>query len=109
MSKKLPKLSARQTTRRTTLLAAILITTSTIWLASCTSTPASKTPAPRITPPDPYTADGELVIKTIKGGATFTAPEDGVYLPYWYFRKLFNYIVDTQAAQEINEATSTKK
>lgn len=73
-----------------------------IWLASCTSTPASN-PAPRVTPPDPYNEAGELVIKPIKAGALFTAPEDGVYLPLWYFRNVFNYIVDTQAAQEIRE------
>lgn len=80
-----------------------MITTSTIWLASCTSTPASKTPAPRITPPDPYDADGELVIKALHAGDVYLVPEDGVYLPFWYWRKVFNYIVDTQAAQDIAE------
>lgn len=73
-----------------------MITTSTIWLASCTSTPASKTP-------DPIGADGELVIKALHAGDVYLVPEDGVYLPFWYWRKVFNYIVDTQAAQDIAE------
>jgi len=80
-----------------------LIATSTIWLASCTTTPKSKPAALHVTPPDPYDADGVLVIKALHEGEIFTTPEDGVYLPYWYWRKVFNYIVDTQAAQDIAE------
>ena len=62
---------------------------------------------PRILPPDPYNAAGELVIKYIDEGETVKAQEDGVLLPYWYFEKIFDYIVDTQAAQEIAAGNKT--
>lgn len=77
-------------------MSAILI----IWLTSCTSSPKNNT-VPKITPPDPYNADGELVIKYVPDGATVTADGDAVLLPYWYWEKVFDYIVDTQAAQEV--------
>lgn len=38
-------------------------------------------------------------MKIIDKGETVTAQEDGVFLPYWYWEKIFDYIVDTQ---EIN-------
>jgi hypothetical protein len=43
------------------------------------------------------------VIEEIKAGEPFTVDADGVYMPWWYWQKLYNYIVDTQAAQEIHE------
>ena len=77
--------------------------TSILWLASCTTTPANNAPTvPRATAPDPYDAEGNLVIKPLHKNDVFLVPEDGVYLPFWYWRKVFNYIVDTQAAQDIN-------
>lgn len=82
----------------------------TISLTSCTTTRTIK-PAPRILPPDPYNTAGELVIEYVSEGETVTAQEDGVFLPYWYFEKIFDYIVDTQAAQEIaagNKITTEK-
>nr|DAF85292.1 MAG TPA: hypothetical protein [Siphoviridae sp. ct8aS59] len=39
----------------------------------------------------------------IKDGETFTATEDGLFLPFWYWQKVYDYIVNTQAAQEIRE------
>ena len=48
-----------------------------------------------------------MVIKYIDEGETVTAQEDGVFLPYWYFEKIFDYIVDTQAAQEIVAGNKT--
>lgn len=71
-----------------------------LWVTSCTSTPQKKTVA-KITPPDPFNADGEMVIKAVPAGIEFTPDTDGVFMPFWYFNKLFNYIVDTQAMQEI--------
>ena len=68
-----------------------------IWPTACTSSP--KNNDVKIKAPDPYTADGELVIITLHKNDVFLTPEDGVYLPAWYWRKVFNYIVDTQAAQ----------
>ena len=76
-------------------MSAILI----LWLTSCTNTPKNETPQ-RIAPPDPYNADGEIVIKYIPDGTTLTADGDAVLLPYWYWEKVFDYIVDTQAAQD---------
>ena len=78
----------------------------TIWLASCTTT-RTNSPAPKILPPDPYNAAGEMVIKYIDEGETVTAQEDGVVMPYWYWEKVFDYIVDTQAAQEIAAGNKT--
>ena len=86
----------------------ILSATLIIWLTACTSTPKSSTPAPKVTPPDPYTEDGELVIKIVFAGEPFTADADGVYLPYWYWEKIFDYIVDTQAAQEITSGKNNE-
>jgi hypothetical protein len=79
-----------------------------IWAISCTSSRVNST-APKVTPPDPYTADGKLVIKYIFEGETFTADGDGVYMPYWYWEKMFDYIVDTQAALKIADINSGKK
>lgn len=73
-----------------------------IWLGSCTSTPKS-TKAPAATVPDDYDANGELVIKPIHAGETFTAAEDSVLVPFWYWRKIFNYITDTHFMQESAE------
>ena len=81
-----------------------------IWLTSCATT-RTNNPVPIILPPDPYNAAGELVITHIDEGETVTAQEDGVLMPYWYFEKIFDYIVDTQAAQEIaadNKTTPEK-
>nr|DAM54551.1 MAG TPA: hypothetical protein [Caudoviricetes sp.]DAR01528.1 MAG TPA: hypothetical protein [Caudoviricetes sp.] len=47
------------------------------------------------------------MIKYVSTGETVTAQEDGVLLPYWYFEKIFDYIVDTQAAQEIAAGNKT--
>ena len=83
-----------------------MLTICTLWLTSCTST-RTNNPVPIILPPDPYNAAGELVIKYIDEGETVTAQEDGVLMPYWYFEKIFDYIVDTQAAQEIAAGNKT--
>ena len=77
-----------------------------VWLTSCTTTRINN-PAPKILPPDPYNAAGENVIKIIFEGATVTAQEDSVIMPYWYWEKVFDYIVDTQAAQEIAAGNKT--
>ena len=104
-----PKLSAKQTKRRQTHARATIALILSVWLTSCTTTRINN-PAPKILPPDPYNAAGENVIKIIFEGETVTAQEDGVLLPYWYFEKIFDYIVDTQAAQEIagNKTTPEK-
>lgn len=80
-------------------MSAILI----LWLTSCVNTPKNEDTKTTIKPPDPYNADGELVIKYLPDGATFTADGDAVILPYWYWEKIFDYIVDTQAAQGITQ------
>ena len=48
-----------------------------------------------------------MILKYVKAGETVTAQEDGVFLPYWYWEKVFDYIVDTQAAQEIAAGNKT--
>ena len=101
-----PKLSATQTQRKQTHARATIALTLSIWLTSCATT-RTNNPVPRILPPDPYNAAGELVIKYIDEGETVTAQEDGVLMPYWYYEKIFDYIVDTQAAQEIAAGNKT--
>ena len=101
-----PKLSAKQIKRKQTHARATIALILSIWLTSCTTAPKNN-PAPKILPPDPYNAAGESVIKIIFEGETVTAQEDGVLLPYWYFEKIFDYIVDTQAAQEIAAGNKT--
>ena len=49
------------------------------------------------------------MLSSVSAGETVTAGEDSVLMPFWYWRKVFNYIVDTQAAQEINGAKSPEK
>ena len=87
----------RLTKQKRTLIAAILTTTLIIWATSCTSSPKKNNTV--IKAPDPVDADGNLVIVTLHKNDVYLTPEDGVYLPAWYWRKVFNYIVDTQAAQ----------
>ena len=87
-----------------------MLTICILWLTSCATT-RTNNPVPIILPPDPYNAAGEMVIKYIDEGETVTAQEDGVLMPYWYYEKIFDYIVDTQAAQEIaadNKTTPEK-
>ena len=104
-----PKLSAMQTKRKQMHARATIALILSIWLTSCATT-RTNNPVPIILPPDPYNAAGENVIKIIFEGETVTAQEDGVLMPYWYFEKIFDYIVDTQAAQEItgNKTTPEK-
>lgn len=84
----------RKKSSRTPALA-IILTICTLWLTSCTTmrTVESK-PVPQYYPPDPYTADGELVW-------TYDKETDSVTMPWWYWKKVYDYIVNTQAAQKI--------
>ena len=99
------KNSRTRTTSRRKSAPAIILTTLLIWLGSCTSTPTASSDAlPRILPPDPYDENGEIVMQLVFEGEPFTPETEGVFLPYWYWEKIFDYIVDTQAAQDINGA-----
>ena len=103
-----PKLSAMQTKLKQMHARATIALILSIWLTSCATT-RTNNPVPIILPPDPYNAAGENVIKIIFEGETVTAQEDGVLMPYWYFEKIFDYIVDTQAAQEITGNKTTQE
>lgn len=48
-----------------------------------------------------------MVLRLIKDGDTVTAQGDCVIMPYWYWEKVFDYIVDTQAAQIIAQGNKT--
>ncbi|MCQ2594827.1 MAG: hypothetical protein MJ196_06140 [Treponemataceae bacterium] len=80
-----------------------MATICTLWASSCTSTPVINNPAPHYTAPDPYDQEGNFVIEEVTATQPFTAKADGVYMPWWYWQRVYNYIVDTQAAQEIHE------
>lgn len=88
---------------------------SLIWLASCTTTRQPESSGnnyikvPEVYPPDPYTADGDIVMRYVQAGDTLTPDTDGVFLPYWYFEKLFDYVVDSQAALEIARTNTGEK
>lgn len=84
----------RKKSSRTPVLA-IILTICILWLTSCTTTRTVESkPVPQYYPPDPYTADGELVW-------TYDKETDSVTMPWWYWKKVYDYIVNTQAAQEI--------
>ena len=88
------------------MLASFLIFSASVmmFVVCCTTTrTAESKPAPQYYPPDPYDKNGVLVWTEIKDGETFTATEDGLFLPFWYWKKVYDYIVNTQAAQEIRE------
>ena len=74
-----------------------MLTICILWLTSCTSTrtPGSST-APKYYPPDPYDETGALVWE-------YDAERDAVIVPYWYWEKVFDYIANTQAGQNIAE------
>lgn len=94
--------SPKQKRLKTMLTRAIILTICILWPTSCTTTRTTENKAaPKYYPPDPYTADGVLVWEEIKDGQTFTASEDGIFLPWWYWQQVYNYIVNTQSAQEI--------
>lgn len=94
--------SQKQKRLKTMLTRAIILLIFILWPTSCTTTrTAENNPAPKYYPPDPYDETGALVWEEIKGGETFTASEDGIFLPWWYWQGVYNYIVNTQAAQEI--------
>ena len=97
-------LSQKQRESNKTPIRAIILTICTLWLTSCTTTrtPGNNT-APKYYPPDPYDETGALVWEEVKAGETFTASEDGLYLPWWYWQEVYNYIVNTQAGQKIAE------
>ena len=94
--------SPKRRKSRMTLIQAIILTICILWLTSCTTTRTVENKAvPKYYPPDPYDETGALVWEEIKDGQTFTAGEDGIFLPWWYWQQVYNYIVNTQAAQEI--------
>ena len=100
----------KQTKQKQTQIPAILkmiIITWVMFCTSCTSKPARNDSV--IAAPDPIDSNGELVIITLHENAVFFTTEDGVFLPEWYWRKVFNYIVETQAAQGITYTDDTKK
>jgi hypothetical protein len=96
------RIKLRQTLARA-IITAILIT----WPTSCTTSRINS--APKVTPPDPYNEAGELVIKYIPAGETITADGDAVLLPYWYWEKVFDYIIDTQAAQSMTDRKTAQE
>ena len=99
-------LSQRQKGTRAKCARAIMLMICALWLTSCTTT-RTNSPAPHIYAPDPFNESGEMILKYVKAGETVTAQDDSVIMPYWYWEKIFDYIVDTQAAQEIAAANKT--
>lgn len=96
--------SPKQSKSRLTQTLATILMICTLWLTSCITTrTAESKPAPQYYPPDPYDKNGVLVWAEIKDGETFTATEDGLFLPFWWWKKVYDYIVNTQAAQKIRE------
>lgn len=94
----------KQKRLRKVQILAIILTICTLWLTSCTTTrTVESNPAPQFYPPDPYDKNGVLVWVEIKDGQTFTATEDGIYLPWWYWQGVYNYIVNTQEAQNAKQ------
>ena len=60
-------------------------------LTCCTSTRKRSGDVPYVVVPDPIQKDGTSAV-------IFDAETDTVSMPLWYWRKIVNYIIDTQAA-----------
>lgn len=71
-----------------------------VWLTSCVSTTSENKPASRIPAPDMYDSNGDIAVKYTPAGEQFIPDEDGVYMPWWYWQNVFNYIVITQELAE---------
>ncbi|WP_147613014.1 hypothetical protein [Treponema pectinovorum] len=67
---------------------------SLLWLVNCKTTQVNCEGVPLYYPPSPYTKDGKLVIE-------YNKENDSVTMPFWYWKKVYDYIVDTQAVQEM--------
>lgn len=86
-------------------------------LISCTSTQnISNSPFPVVTAPDPIPA-GSVTLKSSDGTITVTdksgklimkydPSSDTVTMAFWLYQKFVRYVIDTQAAQKINDYNS---
>lgn len=63
-------------------------------LTNCTSSQLENNTKPKIRPPNPYDDSGNVVF-------VYDEKTDCVIIPYWYWEKIFDYIVDTQAIQDL--------
>lgn len=70
-------------------------------LTCCTSTQKRNGDVPYVVVPDPIQKDGTSAV-------ILDAETDTVSMPMWYWRKIVNYIIDTQAALKIAGAEKQK-
>ena len=70
-------------------------------LTCCTSTQKRRGDVPYVTVPDPIQKDGTSAV-------VLDAETDTVSMPMWYWRKIVNYIIDTQTALKIAGAEKQK-
>lgn len=85
-----------QTNKKKAFRAAILLTILTTVLTCCTTSQNIRTPAPHVNVPDPVDESGQSIV-------VYDESADIVKMPLWYWEKLTDYIIDTQAVQEIYE------
>ena len=70
-------------------------------LTCCTSTRKTSGSVPYVTVPDPIQKDGTSAV-------VLDAATDTVSMPMWYWWKIVNYIIDTQAVLKIAGAEKQK-
>ena len=70
-------------------------------LTCCTSTRKRSGDVPYVVVPDPIQKDGTSAV-------ILDTETDTVSMPMWYWRKIVNYIIDTQAALKIAGAEKQK-
>ena len=90
-----------QTRKKRNCKAATVALILTLLSASCTSTRKRIGDVPYVTVPDPIQKDGTSAV-------ILDAETDSVSMPMWYWRKIVNYIIDTQAALKIGGAEKQK-
>gem|GEM_PF-1858048 len=101
MNEKWQKASRMQTRKKRNCKAAIIALILTSALTCCTSTQKRSGDVPYVVVPDPIQKDGISAV-------IFDAETETVSMPLWYWRKIVNYIIDTQAALKIAGAEKQK-
>nr|DAJ26249.1 MAG TPA: hypothetical protein [Caudoviricetes sp.] len=101
MKNKWQKASQMQTRKKRNCKAAIIALILTPALTCCTSTRKRSGDVPYVKVPDPIQKDGTSAV-------ILDAETDRVSMPMWYWRKIVNYIIDTQAALKIAGAEKQK-
>ena len=65
------------------------------WLTSCVTNHIDAPELRHLEKPAPYDAEGNMVLKAVG--------DDTVQMPMWYWRQVYNYIIDADTNQKLYE------